>query len=122
MEEGGPDSLAVPAGESRQQGWVRPREPRPFLARRGEMPSSLVDLPLVPEDGCIRSVRPRKEEDCPGVVGAVSPSDRVWLTEADLRAAHPDPGSVEPVRQGLMTLHTLSGTGTAAQDDRYGGE
>jgi len=29
------------------------------------------------------------------------------LTEADARA--PDPGSVEPVRQGLLTLHTLLG-------------
>ena len=45
------------------------------------------------------------------------------LTEADIRAR--DPGSVEPVRQGLMTLHTLLGDGvlsSSAGNENHGGE
>ncbi|KAL3769860.1 hypothetical protein ACHAWU_007066 [Discostella pseudostelligera] len=37
------------------------------------------------------------------------------LTEADIRL--PDPGSVEPVRQGLLTLHTLLGNALPSSSD-----
>mmetsp|Transcript_24367 Transcript_24367/g.49341 ORF Transcript_24367/g.49341 Transcript_24367/m.49341 type:complete len:1210 (-) Transcript_24367:192-3821(-) len=41
---------------------------------------------------------------------------RARLTEADIRV--PDPGTVEPVRQGLMTLHTLLGNALVQQEHR----
>lgn len=41
---------------------------------------------------------------------------RARLTEADIRV--PDPGTVEPVRQGLMTLHTLLGNALVPQEHR----
>ncbi|KAL9187106.1 hypothetical protein ACHAXT_010826 [Thalassiosira profunda] len=71
---------------------------------------------LAPLGNAARRTASRRHRNPNASAAARARASAARLTEADIRV--PDPGSAEPVRQGLLTLHTLLGNAELDRPER----